>query len=128
MKCESRFDNMKNETISPNNIPSNLYVLKHKDDDVAMVQVNPYSGEIEYVLAVYMPEKLPVGCDEKNMAQLIDWWARRAIPDSSRGIQQTLRKLNENTNLTLMLNSYGLSLIDHYWLQLQNWSSYRHIS
>ena len=48
---------MKNETIPPNNIPSNLYVLKHKDDDVAMVQVNTYSGEIEYVLAVYMPEK-----------------------------------------------------------------------
>ena len=99
------------------NIPNNLYVLKHNDDDVAMVQVNLHSGEIEYVLDVYMPERLPVGCDENNMAQLTAWWARRAIPDSRRGIQQALRKLNENTNLTLMLNSYGLSLIDHYWLQ-----------
>lgn len=100
-----------------NNVPNNLYVLKHKDDDVAMVQVNLHSGEVEYVLAVYMPEKLPVGCSQDDMAQLIKWWARRAIPDSRRGIQQVLRKLNENTNLTLMLNSYGLSLVDHYWLQ-----------
>ena len=100
-----------------NNIPNNLYVLKHRDDDVAMVQVNLHSGEIEYVLDIYMPERLPVGCAPNNMAQLTEWWARRAIPDSRRGIQQALRKLNENTNLTLMLNSYGLSLVDHYWLQ-----------
>lgn len=98
-------------------IPCNLYVLKHKDNDVAMVQVNLYSGEIEYVLEVYLPEKLPIGCDENNMQSLIEWWTSRAIPDSRRGIQQALRKLNETTNLTLMLHSYGLSLTDHYWLQ-----------
>ena len=99
------------------NISDHLYVLKHKDDDVAMVQVNLRSGEIEYVLEVYLPEKLPVGCDDGDMPELIEWWANRAIPDSRRGIQQALRKLNEKTSLTLMLSSYGLSLIDHYWLQ-----------
>ena len=98
-------------------VPSNLYVLKHKDDDVAMVQVNLNTGEIEYVLDVYIPEKLPIGCSADDLPSIIDWWVNRAIPDSRRGIQQALRKLNEKTNLTLMLNSYGLSLIDHYWLQ-----------
>ena len=39
-----------------------IYILKHKDLDVAMVKINPFSGRIEYVLEVYMPEELPVGC------------------------------------------------------------------
>ena len=108
---------MKENIVNNKNIPNNLYVLKHKDYDVAMVQVNLNSGEIEYVLAVYMPEELPIGCNAEDTRKLIEWWAARAIPDSRRGIQQALRKLNEKTNLTLMLNSYGLSLVDHYWLQ-----------
>lgn len=99
------------------NIPNNLYVLKHKDDDVAMVQMNLHSGEMEYVLDVYLPEKLPVGCNPDHMEHLVAWWVGRAIPDSRRGIGQALKKLNENSNLSLMLNSYGLSLTDHYWLQ-----------
>ena len=37
-------------------IKSDLYVLKHKDLDVAMVKVDGDSGKIEYVLDVYMPD------------------------------------------------------------------------
>ncbi len=48
-------------------------------------------------MEIYLPEKLPVGCDENNMPGLIEWWAGRAIPDSRRGIQQASRKLNEKT-------------------------------
>ena len=40
----------KTSTISPN-IPCGLYVLKHKDFDVAMVDI------------VYLPEELPIGCN-----------------------------------------------------------------
>lgn len=43
-----------------------IYILKHKDLDVAMVKINPFSGRIEYVLEVYMPEELPVGCAEEG--------------------------------------------------------------
>ena len=39
---------MKENIVNNKNIPNNLYVLKHKDYDVAMVQVNLNSGEIEY--------------------------------------------------------------------------------
>lgn len=39
-----------------------LYILKHKDLDTAMVKINPFSGRIEYILEVYLPEELPVGC------------------------------------------------------------------
>lgn len=98
------------------NIPGNLYVLKHKDLDVAMVQINLFSGKIEYVLEVYLPEELPIGCNE-NPQSIMEWWESRAIPDSRRGIQQALSQLGEKTNLTLMLSAYGLSLTDHYWMQ-----------
>lgn len=47
----------------------------------------------------------------------MDWWESRAIPDSRRGIQQVLNYLKEETNLSLMLSAYGLSLTDHYWMQ-----------
>lgn len=97
-------------------IPSNLYVLKHKDLDVAMVQVDLTSGKIEYVLAVYLPEELPVGYSEDG-SNIMEWWKSRAIPDSRRGIQQVLNYLQEESNLSLMLSAYGLSLTDHYWMQ-----------
>ena len=34
-----------------------LYILKHKDLDTAMVKINPFSGRIEYILEVYLPEE-----------------------------------------------------------------------
>ena len=34
-----------------------LYILKHKDLDTAMVKINPFSGRIEYILEVYLPER-----------------------------------------------------------------------
>lgn len=97
-------------------ISANLYVLKHKDLDVAMVQIDAKSGKIEYILEVYLPEEIPVGCSA-NGEGLIEWWEMRAIPDSRRGIQQVLGYLHEDTNLSLMLSAYGLSLTDHYWMQ-----------
>ena len=107
---------MKSKEIDSNVIPSNLYVLKHKDLDVAMVQIDLSSGKVEYVLTVYLPEELPVGYSEDGK-DIMDWWKSRAIPDSRRGIQQVLNYLQEETNLSLMLSAYGLSLTDHYWMQ-----------
>ena len=93
-----------------------IYILKHKDLDVAMVKINPFSGRIEYVLEVYMPEELPIGCAEDGNG-LAQWWNMRAVPDTRRGIQQQLKLLREETSQSLMLAAYGLSLTDHYWMQ-----------
>ncbi len=71
-----------------------LYVLKHKDLDVAMVQVNMINGGIDYVLEVYLPQELPIGCSPTGDG-LIEWWRERAIPDTRRGILQALRILGE---------------------------------
>lgn len=95
---------------------SDLYVLKHKDIDVAMVRVNKITGQIEFIIDVYHSEELPVGC-QKNSANLIEWWNNRAIPDSRRGIQKVLNYVSKKTSQALMLSAYGLSLTDHYWMQ-----------
>lgn len=95
---------------------SGLYVLKHKDMDVAMVQIDRVTGRIEYVLEIYLPKELPVGVGGDGQC-IAAWWASRAVPDTRRGIQQVLHCLNEETNLSLMLSAYGLSLTDHYWMQ-----------
>lgn len=99
-----------------NSAETGLYVLKHKDLDVAMVLIDTESGKIEYVLEIYLPKELPVGCSG-NGDELSAWWKSRAIPDSRKGIQQVLAEVGEKTNLSLMLSSYGLSLNDHYWMQ-----------
>ena len=97
-------------------ISSGLYVLKHKDLDVAMVQIDRASGKIEYVPDIFLPEELPPGVGEDS-GRIAAWWASRAVPGTRRGIQQVLNYLREETNLSLMLSAYGLSLTDHYWMQ-----------
>ncbi|OUN30279.1 hypothetical protein [Blautia sp. An81] len=92
---------------------SSLYVLKHKDLDVAMVQIDNMTGSIEYILDIYIPEELPLGCDA-NGGGVKEWWKARAIPESRKGIRQVLNSLNEKTSQSLMLSAYGLSLTDHY--------------
>lgn len=95
---------------------SGLYVLKHKDVDVAMVRVNILTGEIAFIVDVYHPDELPIGC-KSNASNLVEWWNNRAIPDSRRGIQKVLNYVNKKTSQALMLSAYGLSLTDHYWMQ-----------
>lgn len=95
---------------------SEIYSLKHKDKDVALVYVNANTGAIEYVLEVYLPDELPIGCLPDGQF-VCEWWKERAIPESRRGILKVLRQLKENTSASLMLSGYGLSLTDHYWLQ-----------
>lgn len=93
-----------------------LFILKHKDLDVAMMKMDVRTGMIEYVLSVYLPEELPAGCAPDGTG-LGEWWKLRAIPDSRKGIRQVLSRLSEETSQSLMLSSYGLSLTDHYWVQ-----------
>lgn len=95
---------------------TDLFILKHKDLDVAMMKMDVRTGMIEYILSVYLPEELPAGCAPDGTG-LGEWWNLRAIPDSRKGIRQVLSRLSEETSQSLMLSSYGLSLTDHYWVQ-----------
>ena len=95
---------------------TDLFILKHKDLDVAMMKMDVRTGMIEYVLSVYLPEELPAGCAPDGTG-LGEWWKLRAIPDSRKGIRQVLSRLSKATSQSLMLSSYGLSLTDHHWIQ-----------
>lgn len=92
-------------------VAEELYILKHKDLDVAIVKINTFSGRIEYIQEIYLPEELPVGCGSDGTG-IIEWWNMRAVPDTRKGIQQVLRVLNKKTPQSLMLSAYGLSLTD----------------
>ena len=37
---------------------TDLFILKHKDLDVAMMKMDVRTGMIEYILSVYLPEEL----------------------------------------------------------------------
>lgn len=58
---------------------SGLYVLKHKDMDVAMVQIDRVTGRIEYVLEIYLPQELPVGVDGGGIAEEYQGRANRKM-------------------------------------------------
>lgn len=109
---------MKQSTVSIEHTKdtTDLFILKHKDLDVAMMKMDVRTGMIEYILSVYLPEELPAGCAPDGTG-LGEWWKLRAIPDSRKGIRQVLSRLSEATSQSLMLSSYGLSLTDHYWIQ-----------
>ena len=59
---------------------TDLFILKHKDLDVAMMKMDVRTGMIEYILSVYLPEELPAGCAPERTGRG-DWWKMRAIPD-----------------------------------------------
>lgn len=95
---------------------SDSYILKNKNLDIALLQVDSATGAIESVLDIFLPAELPLGCSADGNG-IKEWWKNRAIPDSRKGFQQVLDYLGVKTNLSLMLDSYGLSLTDHYWLK-----------
>lgn len=106
----------KNHDKSSDMESAGLFVLKHKDLDVAMAQMDVMTGALETVVAVYLPEEMPPGI-RRDGRNLRDWWKLRGIPDSRAGFRQVLECLDEPTGQSLMLASYGLSLTDHYWMQ-----------
>ena len=93
-----------------------LYVLKHKDKEIAIVQMDVCTGRLKRAAEVLLPEELPAGCGADG-SRRPEWWENRAIPDSRIGLQHVLAGAGMQTNLSLMLSSYGLSLTDHYWMQ-----------
>ena len=51
----------KNHDKSSDMESAGLFVLKHKDLDVAMAQMDVMTGALETVVAVYLPEEMPPG-------------------------------------------------------------------
>ena len=96
------------------------YILMHKNQPVAELDLDASSCAIIKVNNLFAPEHLPVGVAFKkgqvDRAALNAWWRSRAIPSSRDGIRQALEKLQIPFPELLLEKCFGLSLSDHYWI------------
>lgn len=98
------------------------FVLKHKDIDVAEVEVDG-KGEISAVGRILNEAHLPVGTGDAicaGAAALKEWWNSRTIPASREGLKTLLDSLGMIFPQELLHKSLGLSLSDQYWICPQN--------
>ena len=97
-----------------------MYVLKHKNIEVAEIELDEDAGFIQRTGKVFAPEHLPVGVPVKrgvaDRAALNEWWTGRSIPASRSGVSEALEALSVSSTKTLLARGYGLSLSDQYWI------------
>ena len=96
------------------------YCLKHRDIPVAELELDPASGAILSIGAIYEAAHVPVGIPVKkgmiDRRALNNWWRGRAIPASRSGIQNVLQELDIADTQLLLEKCLGLSLSDQYWI------------
>ena len=96
------------------------YILMHKDNPVAALEIDEASGVIPAIGEVYAEEHIPLGITVKRgrieRSELNDWWKGRAIPASRSGIKTVLEDLQIATTQRLLEKCLGLSLSDQYWI------------
>lgn len=91
----------------------NFYMLKHENKDIAFFEVTGNSvGRIK----INDSNKywLPVGV--LTVGQLKKWIQNRGVPVTRQRLSLDLRTLGVSSPFELMLENYGLSLTDHYWI------------
>ena len=101
-----------------------LYTLMHREQPVAVLDMNPTNGSINGVREVLAAEHLPIQVRHDNLsiaADLDKWFSGRAIPASRSGFRQNLEDLElqrgiELSSGKLLMECYGLSLSDQYWV------------
>ena len=96
------------------------YVLMHKRTEVAEVFINEMIVGISKIGDVINADHLPPGTAKKGKADhraLNEWWTGRSIPASRSGLKNALDNLGISNARSLLTQSYGLSLSDHYWIK-----------
>lgn len=96
------------------------YIFMHKCIPVADIEVDDDTGFIKKINQVFAQEHFPVGITIKkgivDRKSFNDWWIERSIPASRTGIHEVLETLGVPNTYILMLQCYGLSLSDQYWI------------
>ena len=95
------------------------YILSHKRNPVAEIEIDEETSVISNIGAVFSPERIPVGVTVKdnrpNRGDLNDWWHGRSIPASRQNIRKALESLGVSSTGKLITKCFGLSLSDQYW-------------
>ncbi|MDR1546101.1 MAG: HipA domain-containing protein [Deltaproteobacteria bacterium] len=78
------------------------------------------------IIKIYSYEHLPFGIFKKNdsnlakLTGLYKWWSSRLIPDNRLNIRHILDEFGVSSISQIAIKSFGLSLIDHYWVKPKN--------
>ena len=115
------------------------YSLMHKNIVVADIEIDEVIGGITNIYDVFAPNHLPIGVYSKqNGKDVVDryalnqWFADRCIPKHRMDIEEALEVLKFSAR-QLVIESWGLSLSDHYWLrpcdnELSNTALYENVN
>ena len=73
------------------------YILMHKDNPVAALEIDEASGVISAIGEVYAEEHIPLGITVKRgrieRSELNDWWKRQSDSGKSFGDKNSIRRL-----------------------------------
>ena len=90
------------------------YILKHKNNDVAALKIDPVNYSFRKV-RLLDTDHFPVGATA-TAPSLYDWWINRNIPASREGVKRYFRENKISGVSEFALTTYGLSLSDQYWI------------
>lgn len=90
-----------------------MFILKHKDIDVAILQLNN-DGEIMNH-HIINPMHMPYLGSTKSR-HLYDWWKQRSIPEGREHLLSLLKAYDCSSPSELLMKNLGLSLTDTYWI------------
>ncbi|MCL1809972.1 MAG: excisionase [Clostridiales bacterium] len=95
--------------------------LMHKNIEVAGLIIAESAVAITEIGKIHNPEHIPLGVQavkgRVDIGELNDWLKGRSIPASRSGIWDLYVRLGRNSTEHLILECYGLSLSDHYWIR-----------
>ncbi len=92
---------------------SNIYILRHKDYDVAVVAFND-DGEVMSA-KVIDPARMPFQTTNDNRFVAL-WWNDRAIPEGRFRLTGLLERQGCSSPTEFLIKNLGLSLTDSYWI------------
>jgi len=91
------------------------YTFKHRDDTVAVVSFDSYTGQVT-TFSVVNPELMPTGVSPVGCGEFRKWWKYRAVP-FSRSTTKFPYNFGQAFNPCAYLrDNFGVSLGDCYWV------------
>ncbi|MCL1983122.1 MAG: excisionase [Clostridiales bacterium] len=95
--------------------------LMHKNIEVAELIIAESAVAITAIGTIRNPEHVPLGVQAVrggvDIGELNDWLKGRSIPASRSGVWDLYARLGRSSTEHLILECYGLSLSDHYWIR-----------
>lgn len=93
----------------------NPYILKRKDEDIAVINITEEGTITDYKLIEENSRLAPLH-DKGSTDWIKSWWKRRAVPIEQGHIKDMLEKRGFLGPEDFLVKNLGLSLTDYYWI------------